>query len=88
MTCSCLRFAFAATHVSWHCRALLKETKVSASSRYSKVREDLRGDERYKAMSSSQREAAFKLYQADLKARTSTHDTDVVQLRRLPAAHV
>ncbi|KAL0027442.1 hypothetical protein WJX77_001554 [Trebouxia sp. C0004] len=49
-------------------RVLLKETKVSSSSRYSKVREDMRSDERYRAMSSSHREAAFKLYQADLKA--------------------
>jgi len=73
MPCSCLRFALTAIHVAWHCRALLKETKVSSSSRYSKVREDLRVDERYKAMSSSQREAAFKLYQADLKARNSNN---------------
>jgi len=39
-------------------------------------------------MSSSQREAAFKLYQADLKARPQTSDTEFVQLRCLPAAHL
>ena len=54
----------------WYRRALLEEVGVSATTRYSKMKDSLRGDKRYRAVASADREEVFKLYQADLKVGT------------------
>ena len=54
----------------WYRRALLEEVGVSATTRYSKIKDSLRGDKRYRAVASADREEVFKLYQADLKVGT------------------
>ena len=48
------------------CRDLLKDSDVSTLSRWSKVKDSLRSDKRYKALPSAEREATFKQYLADL----------------------
>lgn len=49
------------------CRQLLVDCGVTATSRYSKTREGLRSDARYKAMPRDAREAAFKHFTAELQ---------------------
>lgn len=49
------------------CRSLLWDLDVTSSSRYSRTREALRPDPRYKAMPKAAREPAFKKYVAELQ---------------------
>lgn len=49
------------------CRQLLVDSGVTATSRYSKTKEGLRSDARYKAMPRDAREPAFKHYLAELQ---------------------
>ena len=51
------------------CRSLLQDLGVTAASRYSRTRESLRPDARYKAMPKAAREPAFKQYVAELQVR-------------------
>lgn len=57
--------------VNWsilhECRQLLVDCGVTSTARYSKTREGLRGDARYKAMPRDAREPAFKQYTAELQ---------------------
>ena len=51
------------------CRSLLQDLDVTSASRYSRTREALRPDPRYKAMPKAAREPAFKKYVAELQVR-------------------
>lgn len=55
------------------CRQLLVDCGVTATSRYSKTREGLRSDARYKAMPRDAREAAFKHFTAELQVCRLLH---------------
>lgn len=53
------------------CRQLLVDMGVTSTSRYSRTKEGLRTDRRYKAMAKDAREPAFKHYVAQLQVCTS-----------------
>ena len=55
----------------WACRELLKEKKVAAGARWSKTKESLAGDKRYKTLSRDQREHIFRQYVAEQEVCTA-----------------
>ena len=63
--------------IHWACRELLKEKKVAAGARWSKTKDSLAGDKRYKALARDQREHIFRQYVAEQEVCTAA-----VTLRR------
>ncbi|KAL3161297.1 hypothetical protein ABBQ38_009653 [Trebouxia sp. C0009 RCD-2024] len=67
-------------------RQLLVDCGVTATSRYSKTREGLRSDARYKAMPRDAREAAFKHFTAELQAQEEAKKKEEVASKEREAA--
>ena len=55
----------------WACRKLLGEKKVAAGARWSKTKDSLAGDKRYKALARDLREQVFRQYVAEQEVCTS-----------------
>jgi hypothetical protein len=53
------------------CRELLKEKKVAAGARWSKTKDSLADDNRYRALSRDQREILFRKYVAEQEVCTA-----------------
>lgn len=71
------------------CRALLEEKGVTSSSRWSKQRDAMAKDARYKALKRPDRDRVFKAYVAELEVcrvavpQLHTHPTSAAQLAAL-----